>query len=43
MSALAQLRPTEVVVFHHLLNLIDRKPYRSVNGGPRLLVWGANG
>ena len=43
MSALAQLRPTEVVVFHQQPNLIDCTPYRSVNGGPRLLVWGANG
>jgi protein MpaA len=29
MSAMAQLRPTEVVVFHQQLNLIDCTPYRS--------------
>ncbi len=28
MSAMAQLRPTEVVVFHQQLNLIDCTPYR---------------
>lgn len=29
MSAMVQLRPTEVVVFHQQLNLIDCTPYRS--------------